>query len=76
MASVDKTFEALLDDPEERVEGTKVLDVADRLHFSPDELRSSCSTVCEIAPGLRSGLISLSAHTGLRKAEQQGPAAA
>ena len=37
MASVDKTFEALLDDPEKRVEGTKVLDVADRLHFSKSE---------------------------------------
>src|SRR5712691_1138533 len=59
MASVDKTFEALLDDPEERVEGTKVLDVADRLHFSPTNCGSSCSTVCEIGPGLRSGISSM-----------------
>jgi hypothetical protein len=34
-----------------RVEGTKVLDVADRLHFSPTNCGSSCSTVCEIGPG-------------------------
>ena len=38
MASVDKTFEALLDDPEERVEGTKVLDVGSS-SFLADELR-------------------------------------
>jgi hypothetical protein len=41
MASVDKTFEALLDDPEERVECTKVLDVADRPHFLPKSAEAS-----------------------------------
>ena len=51
MASVDEALEAPLDDPEERVEGTEVLDVSDRRHRSPASCASSCSTVCEIGRG-------------------------